>query len=61
MARYRRAWAWDRHHNSLSWYIRPLFLIPFYFAYQRSLRAIMAWFPAPDGRRARSVPNAEKE
>jgi hypothetical protein len=52
------AWAWDRHHNILSWYIRPLFLIPFcYFAYKRSLWGIaatlvalatsMAWFPAP--------------
>jgi hypothetical protein len=52
-------WAWDRHHNVLSWYIRPLFLLPFcYFAYRRSLLGIgvtlvalatsMAWFPAPD-------------
>ena len=32
------AWAWDRHHNILSWYIRPLFFLPFcYFAYKRSL------------------------
>ena len=23
------AWAWARHHNELSWYIRPLFLLPF--------------------------------
>jgi ABC-type glycerol-3-phosphate transport system substrate-binding protein len=22
-------WAWERHHNVLSWYIRPLFLLPF--------------------------------
>ena len=21
-------WLWQRHHNQLSWYIRPLFLIP---------------------------------
>jgi hypothetical protein len=52
------AWAWDRHHNVLSWYIRPLFLLPFcYFAYKRSLWGItltvvalatsMFWFPAP--------------
>ncbi len=52
------AWAWARHHNVLSWYIRPLFLIPFIiFAYRRSLRGIaltlvalltsMFWFPAP--------------
>lgn len=27
-------WAWARHHNPLSWYIRPLFVLPFcYFAY----------------------------
>ena len=32
------AWAWARHHNVLSWYVRPLFLLPFcYFAYRRSL------------------------
>jgi hypothetical protein len=53
------AWAWARHHNELSWYIRPLFLLPFcYFAYQRSLWGIvltvvalatsMFWFPAPE-------------
>jgi hypothetical protein len=52
------AWAWDRHHNVLSWYIRPLFLLPFaWFAYRRSpwgialtlvaLVTSMAWFPAP--------------
>jgi hypothetical protein len=51
-------WAFARHHNLLSWYIRPLFLIPFsYFAYRRSLAGIFAmifllltsmfWFPAP--------------
>ena len=35
------AWAWARHHNELSWYIRPLFLLPFcYFAYKRSLFGI---------------------
>ncbi|WP_020395975.1 hypothetical protein [Thiolinea disciformis] len=54
-------WAWARHHNVLSWYIRPLFLLPFcYFAYQRSYLGItltltllallssMFWFPVPD-------------
>jgi hypothetical protein len=51
-------WAWLRHHNILSWYIRPLFIIPFvYFAYKRSwqgmlvtllaLATSMFWFPAP--------------
>ena len=53
------AWAWERHHNVLSWYIRPLLLLPFcYFAYRRSLFGIvltlvalatsMFWFPAPE-------------
>jgi hypothetical protein len=53
------AWAWERHHNILSWYIRPLFIIPFiYFAYKRSwigmivtlvaLATSMFWFPAPE-------------
>ena len=52
------SWAWARHHNILSWYIRPLFLLPFcFFAYRRSVVGIvvtlvalmtsMAWFPAP--------------
>jgi hypothetical protein len=52
-------WAWDRHHNILSWYIRALFLLPFcFFAYRRSFLGItltlvalatsMFWFPAPD-------------
>ncbi|HYO33315.1 MAG TPA: hypothetical protein VES21_10735 [Nocardioidaceae bacterium] len=52
-------WAWERHANILSWYIRPLFLLPLaYFAYKRSLSGIvltlmalatsMAWFPAPE-------------
>jgi hypothetical protein len=36
-------WAYARHQNQLSWYIRPLFLIPFcYFAYKRSLAGISA-------------------
>ncbi len=52
-------WAYDRHANVLSWYIRPLFLLPLaWFAYRRSGRGIagtlialgtsMFWFPAPD-------------
>jgi len=52
-------WAWQRHHNVLSWYIRPLFLLPFiWFAYRRrvlgmvgtvlALLTSMFWFPAPD-------------
>ena len=53
------AWAWERHHNVLSWYIRPVFFLPFcYFAYRRSLFGMtltlvalatsMAWFPATE-------------
>jgi hypothetical protein len=52
------SWAWDRHHNILSWYIRPLFLLPFcFFAWRRSwvgtigtfvaMMTSIAWFPAP--------------
>ena len=52
------SWAWARHHNVLSWYIRPVFFLPFcFFAYRRSWAGIlatlvalatsMAWFPAP--------------
>lgn len=51
-------WAFERHQNVLSWYIRPLFLIPFcIFAYRRSVLGMvvtllalvtsMAWFPVP--------------
>ena len=53
------SWAFARHQNLLSWYIRPLFLVPFcFFSYKRSLAGIfgtvfflltsMFWFPAPD-------------
>lgn len=52
-------WAFERHLNPLSWYIRPIFLIIIcYFAYKRSLKGIiitsllmsssMVWFPAPE-------------
>lgn len=51
-------WAFGRHHNQLSWYIRPFFLIPFcYFAFKKSwsgmsatiflLFTSMFWFPKP--------------
>ncbi len=53
------SWAFQRHQNQLSWYIRPLFLIPFcFFAYKRSWGGIcgivlllltsMFWFPKPE-------------
>src|SRR4028119_1703136 len=52
-------WAWERHHNVLSWYVRPLFILPLaYFSYRRSLWGValtlvalatsMFWFPAPE-------------
>ncbi|HHW30114.1 MAG TPA: hypothetical protein GXX20_00320 [Clostridiaceae bacterium] len=51
-------WAFERHHNILSWYIRPLFIIPMViFAFKKSYTGIfvsifalftsMFWFPAP--------------
>lgn len=51
-------WAYERHQNQFSWYIRPMFIIPFcYFAYKRSWAGIMGtmfmvftsmfWFPKP--------------
>ncbi len=43
-------WAWQRHHNPLSWYVRPLFLIPF---------AFFAW--AKLGRDSRHPPGARHE
>ncbi len=53
------SWAFARHHNVLSWYIRPLFIIPIVlFAFKRSLAGIfisifalftsMFWFAAPE-------------
>ena len=52
-------WAWERHHNLLSWYIRPLFILPYcWFAWRRSLTGVlltivalltsMFWFPKPE-------------
>ena len=52
-------WVFDRHHNQWSWYIRPIFLIPFcFFAYKRSWTGIsitifclftsMFWFNKPE-------------
>lgn len=52
-------WAWVRHQNPLSWYVRPLFVLPFcYFAYRKNIWGIaltiigvatsMFWFPAPE-------------
>ncbi len=51
-------WAFARHHNVLSWYVRPIFIIPIvWFAFKKSLTGIFAsvfalftsmfWFPAP--------------
>jgi hypothetical protein len=51
-------WAFQRHLNPFSWYIRPIFLILFcLMAYKRSWKGIvivlllmfssMVWFPAP--------------
>jgi hypothetical protein len=51
-------WTFARHQNVLSWYIRPLFLIPFcYFAFKHNpfgialtiflLLTSMFWFPVP--------------
>lgn len=52
-------WVFERHHNQWSWYIRPIFLIPFcFFAYKRSWSGIsitifclftsMFWFNKPE-------------
>ncbi|MBU5437159.1 hypothetical protein KQI42_04000 [Tissierella sp. MSJ-40] len=52
-------WAFERHHNILSWYIRPIFIIPIVvFAFKKSWTGIFAsifalftsmfWFPAPE-------------
>jgi hypothetical protein len=60
------SWAWARHHNPLSWYIRPLFVLPYcYFAYKKSAWGValtvvavlssMFWFPAPETTDARAA------
>ena len=52
-------WVFERHHNQWSWYLRPLFLLPFcYFAYKKSYSGMMIsifalftsmfWFPKPE-------------
>lgn len=52
-------WIWARHHNEWSWYVRPLFLLPYcYFAWRRNLAGLLVvlalfptslfWFPAPE-------------
>lgn len=52
-------WVFERHHNQWSWYLRPLFLMPFcYFAYKKSFAGMMVsifalftsmfWFPKPE-------------
>jgi hypothetical protein len=51
-------WVFERHHNQLNWYIRPVFLIPFcYLAYKHSWSGLsvtvfalftsMFWFNKP--------------
>jgi len=53
------AWAWPRHLNPLSWYIRPLFFLPIaYFCWTRRPSALFLtiaamlssffWFPEPE-------------
>ncbi len=52
-------WAYERHQNQMSWFIRPIFLIPFcFFAYKHRWAGIsitvfclftsMFWFPKPE-------------
>lgn len=52
-------WAFQRHLNPISWYIRPIFLLILcFFAYKRSWKGLlitfivmtssMVWFAAPD-------------
>jgi hypothetical protein len=51
-------WTWVRHHNPLSWCIRPLFVLPScYLAYKKNawgialtIAAVLSsifWFPTP--------------
>ena len=52
-------WAFARHHNIGSWYVRPLFIVPMvYFALRKSYAGVtlsifclftsMFWFPTPE-------------
>lgn len=52
-------WIFERHHNQWSWYLRPLFLIPFcFFAFKRTYTGVFAtvfllftsmfWFNKPE-------------
>lgn len=54
-------WAWARHHNVLSWYVRPLFLLPLAWSSHRrspvgiattlvGLATSTFWFRPPPGR-----------
>jgi hypothetical protein len=65
-------WAFERHQNQLSWYFRPLSLIPFcYFAYKRSwsgvfgtvflLMTSMFWFPKPESVSPQAIQFLEME
>jgi len=60
------SWAWARHHNPLSWYVRPWFVLPFcYFAYRKNVWGMlltivavvssMFWFPAPEAAQPRAA------
>ena len=51
-------WAFERHQNLLSWYIRPVLIVPImYFSYKRQIVGVtasifalltsMIWFPVP--------------
>jgi hypothetical protein len=51
-------WAWDRHHNMLSWAVRPLLILAFlFFTYHRKWQGVKValvlivtsffWFPMP--------------
>lgn len=53
------SWVFERHQNQISWFIRPVFLIPFcFFAFKRSWSGIsitifclftsMCWFDKPE-------------
>ena len=66
-------WAYARHQNQLSWYIRPLFILPFcFFSYKKSLSGIagtvfllltsMFWFSKPEvvGENAKQFLDMEK-